>query len=167
MFWAWRTAKVLMRSSRNRHAQCCSNNYLRTRSHTHLQSGAHPHCQCIQSSMQMFFLAGMYFFIGIGGSLWFFQKKGTEYVDSGKRRGSMLYFLGLVLITLQLTFIGTCVQLCGLFIIFRSFLPDIYDAFTRIPYVGKYLSKRKCNIESYKVQNYLDSVSTSNKASRI
>ena len=35
---------------------------------------------------------------------------------------------------------GTVIQLIGFFIIFKSFLPDIYDYITKLPYVGKYLS---------------------------
>jgi hypothetical protein len=58
----------------------------------------------------------------------------------GKRRGSVLYFVGLVLVLLHHTFIGSLTQLVGLFIIFKTFLPDIYDSITKIPYVGKYLS---------------------------
>lgn len=84
----------------------------------------------------------MYFFIGITGSIWFFRKKGNANDKLiGKLRGSVLYFLGLGLILAHYTISGSLVQLTGLFIIFRSFLPDIYDSFTRIPYVGKYLSK--------------------------
>lgn len=92
---------------------------------------------------QLCFLAGMYFFIGVQGSIWFFRKKGKVDNHLGKLRGSLLYFIGLGLILGHYTIIGSLVQLIGLFIIFRSFLPDIYDSFTRIPYVGKYLSSLK------------------------
>ena len=82
---------------------------------------------------QVLFLIGLYFFIGITGIIKFFTKK-------GKIQGSGVYFVGLVLIVLQFTFIGTIVQLVGLFIIFRSFLPDFYDYICRLPVVGSYLS---------------------------
>jgi hypothetical protein len=52
-----------------------------------------------------------------------------------------LYFAGLVLIFVHITLVGSLVQLIGLFIIFKSFLPDIYDSMTKIPYIGRYLSK--------------------------
>lgn len=83
--------------------------------------------------MQILFLLGLYFFIGVSGIIKFFTKK-------GKVKGSAIYFLGLVLIVLQLTFFGTVIQLAGLFIIFRSFLPDFYDYICRLPVVGSYLS---------------------------
>lgn len=91
---------------------------------------------------QFNFLAGMYFFIGFRGSFGFFRKKGELACNSGKRRGSLLYFAGLLLIIFKLTFLGSLLQLIGFFIIFRPFLPDIYDSITRIPYVGRYLSMR-------------------------
>lgn len=82
---------------------------------------------------QVLFLAGLYFFIGISGTVKFFSKK-------GKKKGSVVYFVGLILIWLQFTFIGALVQLTGLFIIFRSFLPEFYDYLCRLPFVGHYLS---------------------------
>lgn len=87
-----------------------------------------------KDNAQVLFLVGLYFFIGITGIIKFFTKK-------GKIQGSGVYFIGLVLIVLQFTFVGTLVQLIGLFIIFRSFLPDFYDYICRLPVVGSYLSK--------------------------
>lgn len=84
-------------------------------------------------SPQVLFLAGLYFFIGIAGTVKFFSKK-------GKKKGSVVYFIGLILIWLQFTFFGALVQLSGLFIIFRSFLPEFYDYLCRLPFVGHYLS---------------------------
>jgi hypothetical protein len=63
--------------------------------------------------------------------------------------------------------IGTLFQLVGFFIIFKSFLPDIYDYITKLPFIGKYLSKIVKNLESYAIQNFLDKVSTSSNNSRI
>lgn len=78
-------------------------------------------------------MLGLYFFIGITGIVKFFTKK-------GKVQGSGVYFLGLALIVLEFTVIGTIVQMVGLFIIFRSFLPEFYDYLCRLPFVGSYLS---------------------------
>lgn len=86
---------------------------------------------CIK--IQLLFFLGLYFFIGITGIVKFFTKK-------GKVQGSGVYFIGLALIVIQFTFIGTIVQLIGLFIIFRSFLPEFYDYLCRLPFVGSYLS---------------------------
>lgn len=109
----------------------------------------------------------MYFFIGFRGSFMFFRKKGTPWLTTGKRRGSVLYFVGLVMILFNLTFPGSLLQLVGFFIIFRMFLPDIYDSITRIPYVGKYLSTDNLHPENYRLQNFLDGISTNNRPSRI
>lgn len=90
---------------------------------------------CIK--IQLLFFLGLYFFIGITGIVKFFTKK-------GKVQGSGVYFIGLALIVIQFTFIGTIVQLIGLFIIFRSFLPEFYDYLCRLPFVGSYLSIALC-----------------------
>lgn len=86
---------------------------------------------------QLLFLLGLYFFIGITGIVKFFTKK-------GKVQGSGVYFLGLVLIVIEFTFVGTVIQMAGLFIIFRSFLPEFYDYLCRLPFVGSYLSTWVC-----------------------
>mgnify|MGYP000876436959 FL=1 len=78
--------------------------------------------------------------LGFVGRLCSSARKVCEAIHVGKRRGSLLYFLGLLIIVLKVTWLGSLLQLVGLFIIFRPFLPDIYDSITRIPYVGKYLS---------------------------
>lgn len=82
---------------------------------------------------KVLFFVGLYFFIGVTGIIKFFTKK-------GKIQGSAVYFIGLSIIVIGFTFVGTVVQLIGLFIIFRSFLPDFYDYLCRLPYVGSYLS---------------------------
>lgn len=37
-------------------------------------------------------------------------------------------------------FFGAVAQVVGILMIFRTFLPDLYDYLTRIPVVGKHLS---------------------------
>lgn len=73
---------------------------------------------------------------------WVFNKERYQYFHSGKIKGSVFYIIGLFLIIfLNMSIIGTLFQLVGFFIIFKSFLPDIYDYITKLPYFGKYLSK--------------------------
>lgn len=62
---------------------------------------------------------------------------------AGKIKGSIVYFGGLVLIVLNLGFFGAIAQIIGFLLIFRSFLPDLYDYVCKVPFVGKYLSKHK------------------------
>jgi hypothetical protein len=75
----------------------------------------------------------------------FFIKKGTFYYDllfEGKIKGSIVFFLGFCLVLfVRLTFIGFLLQLWGLFLLFKSFLPFIYDSASKLPVIGKYLSK--------------------------
>jgi hypothetical protein len=93
----------------------------------------HPDGQRNVFLTEILLLAGLYFFIGISGIIKFFTKK-------GKIQGSGIFFIGMVLIVIYFTFVGTLLQLGGLFIIFRSFLPDFYDYLCRLPFVGSYLS---------------------------
>ncbi len=102
------------------------------------------------------FLLGLYFFIGVTGIIKFFTKK-------GKVKGSFIYFGGLVVIVLGFTIMGVFSQICGFFIIFRSFLPDFYDYICRLPVVGHYLSKLFIYEESYQVQNALDKLAGNNR----
>ena len=87
------------------------------------------------------FIIGMYLFIGLTGTIGFLTKKGITCNSLGKIKGSICYFIGLFLILfLGMSVTGTLLQLLGFFFIFKSFLPDIYDYITKLPYVGKYLS---------------------------
>ena len=45
-----------------------------------------------------------------------------------------------LILFLSMNVVGTIIQLIGFFLIFKSFLPDIYDYITKLPYLGKYLS---------------------------
>lgn len=90
---------------------------------------------------QLLFLTGLYFFVGFTGLLKFFAKKGKAEIMAGKIKGSIVYFGGLVLIVLNFGFFGAIAQIIGFLLIFRSFLPDLYDYVCKTPFVGKYLSK--------------------------
>lgn len=59
----------------------------------------------------------------------------------GKIKGSVLFFLGFfIILVVRQTLIGFVLQLWGLFLLFKSFLPFIYDSATKMPIIGRYLS---------------------------
>ncbi|EWS71886.1 Got1/SFT2 family protein (macronuclear) [Tetrahymena thermophila SB210] len=77
------------------------------------------------------FLIGMYMFIGLKQTIAFFSKK-TNF------KGSLVYFGGFAIIVFGFSFIGFCIQMYGLFLLFKTFLPLLYDPICRIPIIGKY-----------------------------
>ncbi len=89
---------------------------------------------------------GLYFFIGFKASLKFFIKKGSSSPTQvppphpGKIKGSLCFFSGFALIVLNWGFIGALLQVSGFVLIFRTFLPDLYDYICKVPVVGNYLS---------------------------
>lgn len=58
---------------------------------------------------QVLFLAGLYFFVGFSGIVSFFTRKGINFKDSGKLKGSIVYFSGFILIVIGMPLIGTIV----------------------------------------------------------
>ncbi len=73
-------------------------------------------------------------------------------------KGSIVYFSGMLLLILGWSFFGMIIQVLGFFLIFRSFLPELYEHLCRTPFIGKYLSRISHKIESYYIQNLLDSL---------
>lgn len=51
-----------------------------------------------------------------------------------------MYFGGLTLIVINLGLFGAIAQIIGFILIFRTFLPDLYDYICKIPFIGHYLS---------------------------
>ena len=94
--------------------------------------------------LKVFFLAGLYFFIGITGILSFFSRKGNCHLQIGKIKGSVVFFSGFILIVIGFSFFGTLLEIAGFLILFRQFLPDFYDYICKVPVVGRYLSKINC-----------------------
>ena len=111
-------------------------------------------------------MLGLYFFIGLAGSLKFFIKKGTPSNYLGKIKGSLVFFAGFLLIVLNFGFFGAIAQIGGFILIFRTFLPDLYDYVCKIPVVGNYLSTILNKLESYYIQNALDKLA-GNQQNRI
>lgn len=96
----------------------------------------------------MAFLAGVYFLVGIKGTMNFFfkNKKGTLFLIGseylGRIKGTALYFGGfLMMVILRFAFIGFVTQIAGILIVFRDFLPWLKSYTFAIPVVGKYLSE--------------------------
>jgi hypothetical protein len=84
-------------------------------------------------------------------------KKVNSICNQGKIKGSIVYFSGLLLIIVGFSFIGAVAQIGGFFLIFRSFLPDLYDFVCRTPMVGKYLSIKKAKFRKLLDSKYLRS----------
>ena len=79
------------------------------------------------------FFVGIYFLLGFAKLFRFFTSK-------EKLKGSCYLFLGFVLIFLHLSLFGIPVQLVGLFYIFRSFFPHLFEWSMSFPVVGPWLS---------------------------
>ena len=52
-----------------------------------------------------------------------------------------MFFAGFGLIVMNWGFFGAMLQVFGFIMIFRTFLPDLYEYICKIPFVGGYLSK--------------------------
>jgi hypothetical protein len=84
---------------------------------------------------------GLYFVVGLKATISFFIKKGTNYLIKGKIKGSLFFFGGfIILLIFKLAFIGFLLQLFGIFTLFRSFFPFLYESSCNIPVIGRYLS---------------------------
>lgn len=82
------------------------------------------------------FLFGISLLIGVMGALSFFTKR-------GKFKASVFFFSGLFLIVLRLAFIGGLLQLWGLFSLFYSFLPHLFEWILSIPGIGPFLKHNR------------------------
>ena len=51
-----------------------------------------------------------------------------------------MYFSGFLLIVFNFGLFGALAQIAGFVMIFRTFLPDLYDYVCKAPFVGHYLS---------------------------
>ena len=70
-----------------------------------------------------------------------FHQKRYDILDAGKIKGSLVYFGGFVLIILNFGLFGSLAQIAGFILIFRTFLPDLYDYICKTPVIGSYLSR--------------------------
>lgn len=80
------------------------------------------------------FLTGIVSLIGVKGTIVFFTKK-------EKIKASGYYFGGFLIIILKFSFIGSLIQIWGLFCLFFSFFPYLFDWMLTLPGIGTFLSK--------------------------
>ena len=82
------------------------------------------------------FLVGIRMLIGFMGSVSFFVKR-------GKLKGSLFYFFGLFVIIIKFAFIGAILQLYGIFILFYSFFPHLFEWVLSVPLIGPFLKHNR------------------------
>lgn len=82
------------------------------------------------------FVAGIFVLVGVLGGFSFFTSK-------GKFMGSLYFFIGFLIIVLKWSFIGGLVQIFGLYGMFKSFLPYLFEYLMSMPVIGPFLSKLK------------------------
>jgi len=89
------------------------------------------------------------------GTVGFFLKKGCKFINKfkicckfflrllGKIKGTSFFLGGFLVICIfrGFTFIGFGMQLYGIFVLFKSFIPFLYESACSMPFVGKYISK--------------------------
>lgn len=80
----------------------------------------------------IFFTGGTCYIAGSSTLLTFFFRP-------TKLKGSACYFIGMFLILCNWTILGTSIQLCGIFYLFRDFVPQLYSSSKYIPGVGTYI----------------------------
>ena len=80
------------------------------------------------------FIVGIFVLVGLLGGLTFFTSK-------GKLAGSVYFFIGFTAITFKWAFVGALVQLIGLYGMFRSFLPFLFEYLMGVPVLGPFLSE--------------------------
>ncbi|KAI9018407.1 Got1/Sft2-like family-domain-containing protein [Hyaloraphidium curvatum] len=80
------------------------------------------------------FLAGVTLVIGVASTVrFFFQRR-------EKLRGTVFFFLGIILVFLKWPFIGMLVETVGFVNLFGDFFPVIVSFLRRLPVIGTFLS---------------------------
>jgi len=80
------------------------------------------------------FVAGIFVLTGAYSGVLFFTGK-------GKLVGSLYFLAGFIIIIARWSFVGGLVQLFGLYGMFKSFLPFLFDYLMSVPVIGPFLSK--------------------------
>ena len=75
-------------------------------------------------------MVGLYILVGLQETLFFFSKK---------IKGSIALIIGLVFIVTGLKFIGTCVQIYGIYEFFKAYALKFLGYFEWIPIIGNYI----------------------------
>ncbi|KAH6571752.1 hypothetical protein BASA50_001660 [Batrachochytrium salamandrivorans] len=79
------------------------------------------------------FLGGLTLVIGISKTVTFFSRK-------EKIRGTVCFFLGVILVFLKWPFVGVCIELFGFINLFGDFLPVVISFLRRLPIIGPLLN---------------------------
>lgn len=82
------------------------------------------------------FFVGLNLLVGLLGTMSFFTKR-------GKFKGSCVFFIGFFVIVIKFAFIGALMQLYGLFILFYSFLPHLFEWIVSVPVIGPFLKHNR------------------------
>ena len=80
--------------------------------------------------------------IGITGMITFFSKK-------DRVKYSVIIFLGFVVTVFKMSMIGGIMQIYSLFLLFRSFLPVIFEWLFSVPFIGPFLKNNRLARWSY------------------
>jgi hypothetical protein len=75
-------------------------------------------------------MVGLYILVGLQETLFFFSKK---------IKGSIALIIGLVFIVTGLKFIGTCIQIYGIYEFFKAYALKFLGYFEWIPIIGNYI----------------------------
>ena len=92
------------------------------------------------------------------------QNATVFFFKKSKIMGSAFYFAGFALICLGwflCTFAGFCLQLYGLYLLFRSFLKTIFSWMQTLPYIGPLLQN---NQSAHKIVDFLSEGHTNSGA---
>lgn len=79
------------------------------------------------------FVVGIFVLIGLYSGFMFFTNK-------NKILGTIYFMIGFLVIIMKWPFIGSLVQLFGLYNMFKSFLPFLFDYLVSVPVIGPFLS---------------------------
>lgn len=80
------------------------------------------------------FVIGIFVLVGLWGGFTFFTSR-------GKLIGSFYFLIGFLVIMMKWSFIGGLIQLFGLYVMFKSFLPFLFEYLMSLPIIGPFLSK--------------------------
>lgn len=82
------------------------------------------------------FIAGLFFIIG-------FQKTFIFFIQSQRRKGTAVFFVGIFALLMGHPIIGALTELAGLYYIFRGFIPTAFQYITSyVPFFGSVTRNR-------------------------
>ncbi|KII70130.1 Vesicle transport protein GOT1A [Thelohanellus kitauei] len=65
--------------------------------------------------------------------------KGSRFLFTpGKLKGTFLFLVGFFLVIIKWSFLGTIMELVGIFLLFSGFIPTVFGFLTHVPIVGPF-----------------------------